>query len=350
MRDEFALIDLLTQSGQSTLWQRERGVSVGVGDDAAVAGFSPGYSLVMACDTMVENIHFASWSMNDEDIGYKAMASNISDMAAMGAMPRYALVALCVPQGTDEGRLQRIYAGLYECASAYEVAVVGGDTTAGRDAIVISVTIIGEVEAGRALLRSHAKTGDAVFVTGALGGSAAGLALLLHAQRFTGRDDAEAMLQAPELQALVRAHQRPAPQVAAGRVLLRTGLGRALNDISDGIASEAAEIAEASRVGLAIEEQRLPRPAGLDAAGLLLDTPPLEWMLYGGEDYQLLGTVAKEHVPLLQAAFADSGLQLYVIGHATDDFAGVRLLRADGTMEPLEKRGYNHFAERNDSA
>ncbi|TCZ76385.1 thiamine-phosphate kinase [Paenibacillus albiflavus] len=342
LKDEFALIDLLTCGGQSTHWQRERGVGVGIGDDAAVAGISPGCSLVMACDTMTQHVHFASWSMRDEDIGFKAMASNISDMAAMGAVPRYALIALSVPKGTDEARLQRIYAGMYECASAYEVAIVGGDTTASISGIVITVTILGEVEAGRALLRSHAKTGDAVFVTGALGGSAAGLALLEHAQRSGAA--AEAAIQAPLLQALALAHQRPAPQVAAGRLLLRTGLGRALNDISDGIASEAAEIAEASRVGLAIEEARLPRPAGLDAAAQLLDTPPLEWMLYGGEDYQLLGTVAKEHVHELEAAFEEHGLKLYVIGYATDDFSGVRLLRADGTVEPLAKRGYNHFA------
>lgn len=345
--DEFALIELLTQGKQSTLWQREHGVGVGVGDDAAVTGLTPGYSLVMACDTMVENIHFACWSMRDEDVGYKAMASNISDMAAMGAIPRYALVALSVPQGTDEGRLERIYAGLYECASTYDVAVVGGDTTASREGIVITVTIIGEVEAGKALLRSKAKTGDAVFVTGALGGSAAGLALKQYACAEHSAGDAAAQMQmAPELQALVQAHQRPVPQVAAGRLLLRTGLGRALNDISDGIASEAAEIAEASRVGLVIEEALLPRPAGLAAAGLALAVPPLAWILYGGEDYELLGTVAKEHVPALQAAFVESGLQLHVIGYTTDDFTGVRLLRADGTTEPLEKRGYNHFCRK----
>lgn len=355
MKDEFALIDLLTRRRQSAAWLREHGVGVAIGDDAAVVGQSPGYSLVMSCDTMVEGIHFTDWSMTDEDIGYKALATNISDLAAMGAIPRYALVALSVPEGMDEARLQRIYAGLYECADAYEVAIIGGDTTASRQGIVITVTITGEIEAGRALLRSAAKTGDAVFVTGALGASAAGLALLRLAAE--GADvaarlgdegvDAAAQLGDEEaMRALTRAHRRPAPQVAAGRLLVSTGHGRALNDISDGLASEAAEIAAASGVGLAIEEAQLPLPQGIAAAAEAAGASPLDWVLYGGEDYQLLGTAAKERIPELQAAFHRSGLQLHVIGYATDAFKGVRLRRADGTWEPLEKRGYNHFCRK----
>lgn len=344
MKDEFALIDLLNRRRQSASWQREHGVDVGIGDDAAVVGQSPGYSLVMSCDTMVEGIHFTDWSMTDEDIGYKAMATNISDLAAMGAIPRYALIALSVPEGMDEARLQRIYAGLYECADAYEVAVIGGDTTASRQGIVITVTITGEIEAGRALLRSSAKTGDAVFVTGALGASAAGLALLRLAAE--GADVAARLGDEEAMRALTRAHRRPAPQVAAGRLLVSTGRGRALNDISDGLASEAAEIAASSGIGLVIEEAQLPLPQGMAAAAEAAGSTPLNWVLYGGEDYQLLGTAAKERIPELQAAFQRSGLQLHVIGYATDAFMGVRLRRADGTWEPLEKRGYNHFCRK----
>jgi thiamine-monophosphate kinase len=181
-------------------------------------------------------------------------------------------------------------------------------------------------------------------VTGPLGGSAAGLALLRREGEARRADEAQPA-PAAWRQELVRAHQRPAPQVAAGRLLVRTGLGRALNDVSDGVASEAAEIAAASGVGLAVEEALLPRPEGLDAAAAEAGADPLDWMLYGGEDYQLLGTAKKKHIPALRAAFEKEGLPFHIVGYATDAFEGVRLLRPDGTAVPLEKRGYNHFRE-----
>ncbi|WP_068777524.1 thiamine-phosphate kinase [Paenibacillus sp. FJAT-26967] len=339
-QDEFSLIRLLTAGRESEEELRTRGVVTGIGDDAAVAALSPGMQLVATCDTMTEGIHFLPVTMRDEDIGFKAMASNISDIAAMGARPRYALIALSVPPDADVEQIRRIYDGLYECAALYGVTVIGGDTTSTRSGIVLTVTVLGEVAAGEALLRSGAKPGDAVFVTGPLGGSAAGLAWLLRrgvkAAQWGALPAAEAEL--------VRAHTRPLPQVAAGELLQRTGLCRALNDISDGLASEAGEIAEASGVGLLIAEELLPLAAGLAACAEELAADPLEWVLYGGEDYQLLGTAQEADMAVLREVFAQDGLSLYVIGRVTDADGGVRLQRPDGTVQPLPKRGYNHFA------
>jgi thiamine-monophosphate kinase len=335
--DEFALIRLLTERKLPN--EGQSGVFVGIGDDAAVAAVSPGFHLVLSCDTMVQETHFKKTTMKCTDIGYKAMASSISDMAAMGAIPRYALVSLSTHKETPVQELQELYDGLYECAEQFDVAVVGGDTTSTSGVLTVSVTIIGEVEPGKALLRSAARLGDVVFITGCLGSSAAGLDYLLTQNR-----DANGVL-APSIQIaqLMAAHQRPQPQVKAGRLLLQSGLCHALNDISDGLASEAWEIAEASGCGIRLQEKAIPIEPSLQAYADEQGKQAMEWIMYGGEDYQLLGTVPADQAAALQAEFQQRGLCLYVIGEVTSGKTGVELLRADGVLLAIEKKGYNHF-------
>ncbi|GIP35153.1 thiamine-phosphate kinase [Paenibacillus sp. J2TS4] len=336
--DEFALIRRLTERRASS-GKDLPPLVVGIGDDAAVADWPERSQIVMSCDTMVQEIHFKRVTMKDRDVGYKAMASNISDMAAMGAVPRYALVSLSVPKEVPVERLTQIYDGLYECADRFQVTVAGGDTSSISGGIVLTVTIIGAVERGRAIVRSSARAGDAVFVTGYPGGSAAGLDYLLRSQQ-----PADTLGELPRpYQSLVHAHQRPEPQVRAARLLLESGFVGALNDISDGVASEAAEIAEASDVGLLLEAKRLPVHPDVAEYGRLTGQDPLEWILAGGEDYQLLGTVRLEGVDKVKELFREEGIPLTVIGTVSDQFQGVRLLRCDGTSEPLGRRGYNHF-------
>lgn len=349
--DEFGLIRLLNEGRQSMAWLRGNGVDVGIGDDAAVVTAAAGMQMTMSCDTMVQDIHFKDETMADADVGFKAMAASISDMAAMGAMPRYALVSLVCPRTVGVERLKRLYAGLYECAGQYGVAVVGGDTTATTGGLVVSVTVIGEVEPGRALLRSAAKPGDAVFVTGALGLSAAGLHALL------AGNAAE-----PACARLIAAHQRPLPQVEAGRLLLRSGLCHALNDISDGLASEAREIAEASRCRIVLREADMPVDADLRRYADSCGGSALDWILYGGEDYQLVGTLPQAHVEALSGMFRTAAMPFHIIGTVmagAQDGDGdvarsrgecaeaalhpVAIARADGTMEAVTRSGYNHF-------
>lgn len=349
--DEFGLIRLLTGGrgnpacAEPGLAGSGDGVAVGIGDDAAVLDGRSGFQWVVTCDTMVRDIHFKPETMTYEAIGYKAMASNISDLAAMGAIPRFAVVALSVPADTETEALRELYDGLYACANRYAVAVVGGDTTSCPRDMTVSVTAIGEVETGRALLRSGACPGDAVFVTGPLGLSAAGLHLLL----AVGRSAYEAVGLPEDRQPLVRAHQFPQPQVEAGRLLVRSGLGRSLNDVSDGLASEAWELAEASRCLIELDEALLPVDPALSAYTRETGLDPLELMLYGGEDYRLTGTVRGEDVSSVQALFHAEGLEFHVVGHVphgVDPAApGVLLKRRDGSVIPLQKRGYNHFKE-----
>ncbi|CAG7653418.1 Thiamine-monophosphate kinase [Paenibacillus allorhizosphaerae] len=338
--DEFALIRLLNGGKQSATLVTAAGVITGIGDDAAVVEASPGSHLILTCDTMTEHIHFKQVTMRDEDIGYKAMASAVSDIAAMGGVPRFALVALSMPGGTAVERVQAIYEGLYECASRYGIAIVGGDTTAILGELTLTVTVIGETEQGKAKLRSTAQPGDAVFATGYLGRSAAGLDFLLGQNVPSG----EWTVFPEQTEALVQAHCRPEPQIEAGQVLQRSGVCRALNDVSDGLASEMWEIAEASGVGIDLIEERIPIADELAAFARTQGKDPLDYILYGGEDYQLVGTVPAGNAIELQMKFKEAGLALHVIGYVHAEGQGVRMVQNNGYIVPLAKHGYNHFS------
>jgi thiamine-monophosphate kinase len=334
---------------------------MGIGDDtavvdpaSAVVGIAGPKRMLLAVDTMVETVHFKQSTMRDEDVGYKALAANISDITAMGGVPLHALVSVSVPPSYTPERMRRVYDGLYECAERYGVAIVGGDTTSAPEHLVVAVTVVGTVEAGRELYRSGAKPGDAVFVTGAVGKSAAGLHALL-------AEEERAVLYPADFSAgreglLVQAHQRPNPSVRAGRLLLEHGSCRSLNDVSDGLASEAWEIAEASGLRLVLQEKLLPKSGSMAAYASSVGIDPLEWMLYGGEDYVLLGTIASEHTEAMRAAFHHEGIPFFIIGETEMGEPAVELIRHDQAVEQkelpshlekrvlLKKRGYNHFS------
>lgn len=349
--DEFALIRMLNRSRPGASSDAaQSGVAVGIGDDAAVLRPTGGKELVVSCDTMVETVHFRPETMMSEHIGYKAMASSLSDLAAMGAEPRWAFVALAAPRTFPTEELRKLYDGLYACAARYGVAIAGGDTTSSPESLVVTVTVIGEVRAGRALLRSAAKEGDAVFVTGPLGGSAAGLRFLLGRGGRAGPID-----ELPEsVRELARAHRLPEPRIDAGLLLAGApcGMCGALNDISDGLASEAWEIAEASGVHIALYSDRIPLTDALRKYAEAEETDPLDWALYGGEDYELVGTVRPQYARELADLFARAGQRIWLVGEvvaASQDGSGrrvgVTLAGSVGeTGVPLGKKGYNHFA------
>lgn len=334
-QDEFELIRNWTERRQPPDLAAAAGVIVGIGDDAAVVADSPGYELLLAVDTMVEEVHFNAQTMTESDVGFKALAANVSDIAAMGGLPRHALVAVSVPPAWTPDRMRRLYDGLYECAERYGVTVVGGDTTSSPAQLVVTVTLTGTVPPGRAITRSGAKPGQLVFLTGPIGLSAAGLHGLT-----TFVDHVE---EVPA--ALVQAHRRPAPSVRAGVLLMENGLAQSLNDISDGLASEAWEIAEASGVTLILRKEDLPLAGSLSGFAGRCRIDYLDWMLYGGEDYVLLGTAERSREDELRAAFQAAGLPLFVIGETTEGAPGVWLEEAGGKRKRLEKRGYNHFVK-----
>ncbi|MDF2721456.1 MAG: thiamine-monophosphate kinase [Paenibacillus sp.] len=351
--DEFALIRMLTAS-RTTAEAKEAGsgVVVGIGDDAAVVRPAGGKELVVSCDTMVETVHFKPETMTATDIGYKAMASSLSDLAAMGAQPRWAVVALSVPRSWPQEELRKLYDGLYACAERYGAAVIGGDTTSSPNGLTVSVTVMGEASPGRTLLRSAALPGDALFVTGPLGESAAGLHALLARGEPAGPIDA-----LPErLQPLAKAHRQPEPRVEAGLLLASAepGLCGALNDISDGLASETWEIAEASGVAVVLYGDRIPLSQPMRDYADSVGVDPLDWALFGGEDYELVGTVRPDGATELARLFEQAGKRIWIVGAVAASVGGsstgkapptVTMVRSAGDAEvPVGKQGYNHFA------
>ncbi|MBK4206023.1 thiamine-phosphate kinase [Bacillus spizizenii] len=323
--DEFDLIHSITPR---TI--HHSSVDVGIGDDAALYTAKHGVQEIVCVDTMVEDVHFKLHYSSPEDIGYKALAVNISDIAAMGGIPKFYLVSLAVPSKWTESEIKAMYEGMNELAKLYHMDLIGGDTVSTSDKLVVTVTVIGEVEKGRACLRSLARPNDIVFVTGEIGSSAAGLSLLLEENNpqnlFLDTDY------------FINRHKRPQPRVSVGR--LCSSIKRAaLNDISDGLASELNEIAEASCVSIEIDESILPVHSDLPK----LHSNWKEWALFGGEDFELTGTVSKEEWEVLKQECEKRQLPITKIGHVREKTESNVILKTEKTTMALEKKGYNHF-------
>jgi thiamine-monophosphate kinase len=325
--DEFEFIrSLLTE--RPVFGER---IVVDVGDDAAVVQVRPGNSLIMTCDTMVESVHFLRQTMRPSDIGWKLLASNLSDLAAMGATPTYALCAVALPPTWSQSEIKAIFQGMYRLAEKNRVTLIGGDTVRAPDTLVLTCTLVGEVPDGKALLRSATKPGDLVFVTGTLGDAAAGLHLLLEQPSLGAR-----------FPTLISAHQRPEPQLEIGNWLMRSGYQPACDDVSDGLGQEAWEIAEASGVCLLIEQAKLPISDKVSRLAAQIGMDAYEWAWSGGEDYQLLGTICAAGWEELRH-FADrNGFLVTVIGRVEAGEACV-IIEKNGKREKASRSGYNHF-------
>lgn len=323
---EFGLIDLLKQD---TIVE-PASVVVGIGDDAAVYLASPGQQQLVTTDMMVEGVHFSLNTTNAWQLGYKSVAVNISDIAAMGGLPRHAVVSIAIPGHINLEFITGLYQGMKDICREHGVNIIGGDTVSSQGGLVINVALLGEVEPSYLLKRSGAQIGDLVVVTGTLGNSGAGLELLSNGNGAE-RDFAGS---------LITSHLSPHPQVKAGRIVAAAGASSA-DDISDGLASEVNEIAAASRVGMRIYEDKIPLSGDLQQAAGMLTKPAVDYALYGGEDFQLLFTISSER--FRPGLAGEAGIQLTVIGEVVSADQGIMLVRHNGTTEQLEPKGYNHF-------
>lgn len=322
---EFRLIDRIRDR---TACHRDD-VKLGIGDDAAVLAVPAGQELVVAIDTMVEGVHFPRGT-SPQDIGWKALAVNLSDLAAMGATPAWALLALTMPRADADATasfIDGLAQGFSELAQSYRLALVGGDTT--RGPLTLSVAAHGFLPPGQALTRSGARAGDIVLVTGALGDAAAGLDLLLR-----GGDAAS-----PAASALVARLHRPEPRVMAGLAL--RGRASACLDVSDGLVADLGHIAEASGLGAEIEAGLLPLSPAMLA--LFDDESARHFALSGGDDYELCFTVPPSRVADVQADLARLGCGATRIGRMVEG-KGVRVINEHGETLPLERKGWDHFA------
>jgi thiamine-monophosphate kinase len=290
---------------------KQPGVVLGVGDDGALLEPTPGLLQVQVIDTLVEGTHFLS-NMDAADVGYRVVAVNLSDIAAMGARPRWMTLALTL-WDKDEDWVERFASGLFAAASEHDVALVGGDTTAG-DAVVASIHMTGEVEAGKALLRSGARVGDTLYVTGTVGDAAAGLSLIENGQR----DDF-----------LSRRFLRPSARVGKGREL--AGRAHGAIDLSDGLIGDLRKMLDASGVGAEVDVDRVPLSAAL-AARFDADAA-LGFAMTGGDDYELCFTARPEAIAGIE--------DITAIGTIVE---GKDLVcRRGSTLVEFDDRGYRHF-------
>ena len=325
---ETALIEALSRLFGPT----PAGVAVGIGDDCAALDLGGPDYLLWTMDTLLEGGHFDLAYVSLPQLGQKALAVNLSDIAAMGGEPLYALLSLGWPKGQDPAGALALGEGLAQAAREYDVALIGGDTVASPGGVMVTISLLGRVDRQEMLSRRGAKAGDRIFVTGPLGEAAAGLEIL---KRGLTLD--------PELQkTLCQAHLIPKPQLQAGRVLARLGLASALIDLSDGVATDLGHICRASGVKALIPAAAAPVSPRVKAAAPVMGLDPLDLALKGGEDYQLLFTSPAAKDPALFEAFARFGLPPPLPLGEIMAGAGVWLATPEGEKE-ITGQGFDHF-------
>lgn len=321
--DEFSFIRSIQPK-----FYRNHHLIKGIGDDMAVFRQASDH-IITAVDTFVDGVHFSRKTMKPHQIGYRVLAVNLSDIAAMGGCPAFYLVSIVVPKSWKKEEIQAIFQGMDPLAKKFQLDLIGGDTVSGHE-LVISVTIIGFVQEGKVRYRSDAKPGDIAFVTGTLGDSRAGLHILLNEGKYKGKEY------------FISRHVMPEPRINFSKQL--TFLKRiALNDVSDGIISEAMEVAEASNVSIVIKEDFVPVHKDFNQFPKKLQR---KWKLFGGEDFELFGTVPLKDWPYIQQIAQKEKLVVTKVGYVTDRniHAGAYVyLEKEGKLERVTERGYTHL-------
>ncbi len=302
-----------------------RHTDLAVGDDAALLRARPGMQLAVSTDLLVSGTHFFA-DTDPEDLGWKTLAVNVSDLAAMGAEPRWAFLALALPRA-DEAWIAAFAHGLFACADAHSIDLAGGDTT--RGPLTLSVTILGEVPQGAAITRAGGRAGDELWVSGQPGMAALGLAAL----------KGEIELAAAGRAACIAALQRPQPRVALGRAL--RGLASAMLDVSDGLLGDLGHILECSATGAIVDIGALPLDALLEAGA---DAALAKrCVLGGGDDYELLFAAPAARRADIESLSRALGIPLHRIGALTAEPGVLQLRERDGRLVPGARSGYDHF-------
>ena len=333
MKDEFDFIRALRDRAAAS------SSITGIGDDAAVVRATSGKEIVITTDLLVEDIDFRRTTIPPYLLGHKALAVSLSDIAAMGARPRWSLISLGVP--TDVWQTDfpdRFYSGLLELAARYDVQLIGGDTSRTEEKIVIDSIVLGECAAGRAIKRSGAQPGDQIFVTGSLGAAAAGLRLVERgahlADQKIDEDDSQ------KLDHVLLRQLRPEPRVGWGIVLGEERLATAMIDISDGLSSDLNHLCEAGGVGALIESALLPIDSQVTELCGRRALDPLQLALHGGEDFELLFAVKPEDVTRLPRRVDET--RITRIGEIRNQEQGVKISEGTRIWE-LNPGGWKHF-------
>lgn len=309
-------------------------VILGIGDDAAIIRPSKNKNIVLTTDMMVENIHFSLTYYTAKQIGHKSAVSNISDIAAMGAIPKHMLISLAIPPSISAEFIDELYDGIISETEKHKINIIGGNITGAKvGSFTINIALIGETD--REIRRSGAKPGEVLMVTGNLGKSGAGLYVLQN----------KTTISKSSKDTLKKAHLEPSHRLKESIVLKNTMKVTSMIDISDGLAKEAKEIAEASKVGIIIYKDKIPTSKATDELLKSIDRDTKESALYAGEDYEMLFTAKeKDAKKIITALKKQTGTKATVIGRITEE-KGIYIIDENDSKEKLRKTGYDHFKD-----
>jgi len=321
---------------------------LGLGDDAAVIRTRSDKSLLLTTDLLVEGVDFDLSLCSYKQIGYKALAVNLSDIAAMGGRPRYFLVSLAIPSRASVSFVDQLYQGMQGLAKQFKVALIGGDTSSSPRDLFLNLVVAGEIEPSKLVRRAGARIGDRIFVTGTLGDSRAGLEILKSQgasskMQTNSKRAVKRGARSLPFAALIHRHLYPMPRLREGRLLATEGLASAMLDLSDGLASDLRRLCEASRVGALIDPAFLPISPSLTRYAGFKERKSSDYALKGGEDFELLFTVPPSRIARLIQLQQREHLKVTQIGVIRPRREGVSMLARNGEKKKLNLVGYEHF-------
>lgn len=315
----------------------------GIGDDAAVVTSGAGRWSLLTTDLLAEGIHFDLRTATMADIGFRAAAANLSDIAAMGGTPQYLLVSLAIPRTGTRHHVLQLYRGMMAACRPHHVQLIGGDTSASDGGWFISMTLVGMVPPRKALFRNGARIGDLLYVTGTLGDSLAGLTLLNEPPPREKRRPRTATLSARHRQFLIGRHLHPTARIAEGQWLSAHRLATSAIDISDGLSGDLRHICEESRVGVDLNLGALPLSPACRAYAASRQLNHVALALTGGEDYELLFTLSPRHRAQVERDARLRRFRITCIGTIRPARKGIQAIGPDGTKRPLPITSYEHF-------
>jgi len=323
--------------------RRTASVIRGIGDDAAVVTSRAGQWTVLTTDLLTEGVHFDLRTATMADIGFRAAAANLSDIAAMGATPQYLLVALAIPRTGTSRHVHQLYRGMMAACRPHHVGLIGGDTSASDGGWFLSLTLVGMAPPRKALFRSGARIGDYLYVTGTVGDSLAGLRLLNEPPLRASPHPRTAVFSTKHRQFLIGRHLRPTARITEGRWLSAHRFATSAIDISDGLSGDLRHICEESHVGAELDLGALPLSPACRAYAASRKLDPVDLALRGGEDYELLFTVSPRQRSKLDRSATVRGFSLTCIGNIRPHRFGIQALSSHGKRHRLANTSYEHF-------
>lgn len=327
---EFGLIQRIKERFPST----NNSVLLAIGDDAALFKPTKEKSILVTTDTLREGIHFKKRYATAFDIGWKAVAVSLSDIAAMGGVPKYLLLSLGIPGNISSGEIETLLDGIGQIMKRYNISLIGGNVSFSIGGLTVDTTLIGEVEKGKSITRGGASPGDLIYVTGVVGKSAIGHVIL----ESHGNIKKEKNILVP----FISSHLRPNPRIREGEIIGSNRLATAMIDISDGLLSDLAHLCEQSRVGALVYSNLIPLPVVPEKLYRLLYRKPLHYALYGGEDYELLFTVKKQNRTRLEETCKKEQIDITCIGEVVPQDKGISMINETG-KNVYNAGGYDHF-------